>query len=113
MVTTETFRVPRHPAEAYESMLVPALFEPWAQMLVDAAGIGADDRILDVACGTGIVARVAADRVGGDPSWASTGARRCWRSPGASVPTSSGVKPTRAGCRSSRDRSTSCSARPR
>ena len=65
MVTTETFRVPRDPAEAYESMLVPALFAPWAQMLVDAAGIGADDRILDVACGTGIVARVAADRVGG------------------------------------------------
>jgi ubiquinone/menaquinone biosynthesis C-methylase UbiE len=64
MGTTETFQVSLDSAEAYESVFVPALFEPWARMLVDAAGVGAGDRILDVACGTGIVARIAADRVG-------------------------------------------------
>jgi ubiquinone/menaquinone biosynthesis C-methylase UbiE len=64
MSTTETFELSKDSAEAYESVFVPALFEPWAQMLVDAAGVVAGDRILDVACGTGIVARMAADRVG-------------------------------------------------
>jgi ubiquinone/menaquinone biosynthesis C-methylase UbiE len=64
MGTTETFHLSMDSAEAYESVFVPALFEPWAQMLVDAAGVRAGDRILDVACGTGVVARIAAGRVG-------------------------------------------------
>jgi SAM-dependent methyltransferase len=41
-----------------------ASLEPWARMLVDAAGIDPGDRVLVVACGTGIVARAAADRTG-------------------------------------------------
>lgn len=51
-------------AECYERDLVPALFEPWAGVLVDIAGVGTGDRVLDVACGTGVVSRVAAGRVG-------------------------------------------------
>lgn len=50
-------------AERYERDLVPALFEPWAGVLVDIAGIGPGDRVLDVACGTGVVARRALRRV--------------------------------------------------
>lgn len=50
-------------AERYERDLVPALFEPWAEVLVDMAGVGPGARVLDVACGTGVVARVAARRV--------------------------------------------------
>jgi ubiquinone/menaquinone biosynthesis C-methylase UbiE len=68
MASTETFELSLDSAEAYESVFVPTLFEPWARMLVDAAGVVAGDRVLDVACGTGIVARVAADRVGADGS---------------------------------------------
>jgi ubiquinone/menaquinone biosynthesis C-methylase UbiE len=64
MGTTETFQLSLDSAEAYESVFVPALFEPWARMLVSAAGVGAGDRVLDVACGSGVVARIAADRVG-------------------------------------------------
>lgn len=63
MAATETFELSLDAAEAYESVFVPALFEPWARMLVDAAGVGPGDRVLDVACGTGVVARLAADRV--------------------------------------------------
>jgi ubiquinone/menaquinone biosynthesis C-methylase UbiE len=51
-------------ADRYERALVPALFEPWADVLLDIAGVGQGDRVLDVACGTGVVARSAARRVG-------------------------------------------------
>lgn len=50
-------------AERYEHDLVPALFEPWATVLIDLADISPGDRVLDLACGTGVVARAAAQRV--------------------------------------------------
>ena len=51
-------------AEAYERYLVPLLFAPGAEYLIELAGLGTGERVLDVACGTGIVARHAAQRVG-------------------------------------------------
>jgi SAM-dependent methyltransferase len=51
-------------AHAYESLFVPALFGPWAATVADAAGIQPGDRVLDVACGTGVLAREAAARTG-------------------------------------------------
>ena len=53
-----------NPAEAYERYLVPALFAPWAEDLLRRAAPQPGERVLDVACGTGIVARRAARRVG-------------------------------------------------
>ncbi|MFP3900819.1 MAG: class I SAM-dependent methyltransferase [Acidimicrobiia bacterium] len=60
----ETFEIPLEAAEAYEERFVPAIFAEWAPHLVDAADVMTGQRVLDVACGTGIVARTAADRVG-------------------------------------------------
>lgn len=57
-------RDPRTPAEIYEEMFVPALFAHWAPVLCEAARIGSGDTVLDVACGTGILARTALERVG-------------------------------------------------
>lgn len=51
-------------AAAYEELHVPALFGQWTLIVLDAARVGESDRVLDVACGTGILARSAAARVG-------------------------------------------------
>lgn len=57
---------PRNPAETYEHYFVPAMFLPWASILLHHAVPKARERVLDVACGTGIVARKTAPLVGAD-----------------------------------------------
>jgi SAM-dependent methyltransferase len=64
MTQTETFQLSLAAAEAYESKFVPALFGEWAPLIIAAAGVTTGQEVLDVACGTGVVARAAADRVG-------------------------------------------------
>ena len=51
-------------AEAYEKLHVPALFRRWAPVVLDSAALRQGDRILDVACGTGVLAREARARFG-------------------------------------------------
>lgn len=48
----------------YERILVGPLFTPWAEVLLDRALHGSDTSLLDVACGTGIVARLGRRRLG-------------------------------------------------
>ncbi len=54
----------RNPAETYENYFVPAMFLPWATILLRHAAPQPGERVLDVACGTGIVSRLAAPLVG-------------------------------------------------
>ena len=49
-------------AEVYERFFVPALFRQWAVKVADAARVRPGDKVLDVACGTGVLAREAASR---------------------------------------------------
>lgn len=60
----EQFLIGAEAAEVYEERFVPALFQQWVEPVLDAAGVRAGDDVLDVACGTGVVARAVADRVG-------------------------------------------------
>jgi ubiquinone/menaquinone biosynthesis C-methylase UbiE len=50
--------------ENYERYLVPSIFAPWADDLVEMAALQPGERVLDIACGSGIVARTAARRLG-------------------------------------------------
>jgi len=55
----DTLQIQIEAAKAYEALFVPALFGQWATRLLDAAQIQAGQRVLDVACGTGALARAA------------------------------------------------------
>jgi len=65
--STFTIRLPKiveSAPEVYERELVPAVFGVWAPILVELARPRPGERVLDVACGTGIVARTVAKHVG-------------------------------------------------
>jgi len=51
-------------ANAYETLMVPALFGQWAPRVSDAAQVRPGQRVLDVACGTGVLAREVTSRTG-------------------------------------------------
>lgn len=63
MTASETFQIPLETAELYETKFVPALFADWAPHVVAMGDVCPGQSVLDVACGTGIVARTAAARV--------------------------------------------------
>lgn len=59
-------------ARNYERYFVPAIGRPLAHDLIEAAALQPGERVLDVGCGTGIVARLVAEQVG--PGGAVAGA---------------------------------------
>lgn len=50
--------------DIYEHALVGPLFQPWVPPLLEDVELQPGDRVLDIACGTGIVARLAQERLG-------------------------------------------------
>ena len=74
MRESQTGQLTGSAAEVYEKFFVPALFADWAARVSDAAGITAGDRVLDVACGTGVLAREVQSRI--QPGGSVVGADR-------------------------------------
>ena len=58
-----TGQVTQSAAEIYETFFLPALFAQWPPQVAEAAGLQAGQHVLDVACGTGVLACEAARRV--------------------------------------------------
>lgn len=51
-------------ARVYDEFFLPALFAQWPPRIVARSGMSRAERVLDVACGTGVLARAAAEAVG-------------------------------------------------
>lgn len=70
-MTDPTWQATVDAAAIYQDQIVPALMEEWAPRVADAAHIRPGQRVLDVACGTGVLTRAVALRT--SPSGSVTG----------------------------------------
>ena len=73
---------------AYEEVLVPRLFEPWALQLLDECNLRPNAVVRDVATGPGTVARLAAKRIGSGGRVVATDISRPMLDVAASKPSS-------------------------
>jgi ubiquinone/menaquinone biosynthesis C-methylase UbiE len=60
----EAWHLSAEAAQRYDRYVARYILAPWAPLLVHAARVTVGERVLDVACGTGLVACAAAKRVG-------------------------------------------------
>jgi ubiquinone/menaquinone biosynthesis C-methylase UbiE len=67
-VTGEQWQLSLESARRYERVVVTHILAPWSSVLADAARLSKGERVLDLACGTGTVARVAAAHIGREGS---------------------------------------------
>lgn len=64
MSQPERWQLDGNAPELYERELVPAIFASWAPLVVDKAALREGERVIDVACGTGVVTRLIPPEVG-------------------------------------------------
>ncbi len=60
----EKGQVSEDAAKLYEEMYVPALFQEWCPLAIQAASIRKGDTVIDIACGTGALAIAVLEHVG-------------------------------------------------
>lgn len=78
-------------AENYQRKLVTYSFDPLAALLLDHADPRPDERVLDVGCGTGAVARQAAPRVGREGAVTAVDSSPAMLAVGRSLPAPDGA----------------------
>src|SRR4029450_1298504 len=76
------------PPKNYERYFVPTIGAAWATALLEVSGLSSGERVLDVACGTGIVTRRASELVGPEGFVAGVGVNP------AMLPVARSVSPT-------------------
>ena len=64
MGDSETGQISEDAAKIYEEVYLPALFEEWCPLVVEAANIQKGHRVIDVACGTGALAITVSEHIG-------------------------------------------------
>ena len=64
-------QITRSAAEVYDELFPPALFNEWPSRIIEIASLKPDMRVLDVACGTGVLTIAVADAI--SPGGAVTG----------------------------------------
>ena len=64
MPDLEQWQLSGNAAEQYEKIPARYILGPWASDIVEAAEIQGDEKVLDLACGTGLVTRAAATKLG-------------------------------------------------
>jgi ubiquinone/menaquinone biosynthesis C-methylase UbiE len=79
-------------AENYQKYFVPVIGEPFALDLVNDAGLRPGERVLDVACGTGTIARLAAERVGSNGRISALDVNAAMLSVARSLPSAAPIK---------------------
>src|SRR5215475_11237279 len=85
------WQLERRSAELYERCLVGPVTLPWACDLIERVGLHPRARVLDVACGTGVVARLAASEVGESGRVAALDVNRGMLTVGRSLPVPKGA----------------------
>ena len=64
MGDSKTGQVSEDAAKIYENAYLPALFQEWCPLAIQAANVKAGDSVVDVACGTGALAIAVSKHVG-------------------------------------------------
>ena len=65
MNTADSYHLSTNAAEGYEQQKVPSLFGPMARATINVVSLPESAQIIDVACGTGIISKVASERLVG------------------------------------------------
>jgi ubiquinone/menaquinone biosynthesis C-methylase UbiE len=65
MNTADSYQLSTRAAEGYERQKVPSLFGPMARATFDAISLPEGAHVIGVACGTGIISKVASERLSG------------------------------------------------
>ncbi len=64
MGDSETGQISEDAAKIYEKVYLPALFQEWCPLAIQAANVKTGDSVVDVACGTGVLAIAVSEHVG-------------------------------------------------